>query len=270
MKRRRSTLRPGKLLGLGLVVLLGSGPALAESPYRLAPAREWTLLGAGAAMGVTGLALADQREPFTEAELAGLDVADLNGFDRAGMEPFRATWDGDALAYASLALPLTLLADARTREDWKNLGCMWGEVLLLQAGLTGLTKGLVERARPYAYDPGAPLEERTRRSATQSFFSGHTSATAATCYYLARVVSDYPFSKTTKTLAWGTAAIYPAVVGFLRVDSGHHFRTDVLTGYLVGAAIGYLVPQLHRASLKEQAAVQTSLSGGQLTLTFNF
>ena len=36
------------------------------------------------------------------------------------------------------------------------------------------------------------------------------------------------------------------LTGYLRRDSGHHFRTDVITGYCVGALIGYFVPELHR------------------------
>ena len=42
------------------------------------------------------------------------------------------------------------------------------------------------------------------------------------------------------------AALAPATVGFLRVKGGKHFPTDVLTGLVVGAATGYLVPRLHK------------------------
>ena len=256
---------------LALVSLLCfPNPTAAQSPYRLAPGREWTLVGIGAGLNLGGLALINEIEPFTQSELALLDPADVNSFDRSGMEPYRSDDAGDALLAASFALPFTLLADSRTREDWKTLGVMWGEVLLLQAGVTAVTKGLTERARPYAYDSGAPLDVRTNRDAKTSFFSGHTSATAATCFYVGKVVSDYPFSKTTKTLVWGAAAVYPAVVGFLRVDSGHHFRTDVITGYLAGAAIGFLVPHLHRTPRSSDGAVGANLSAGKLTFVVRF
>jgi membrane-associated phospholipid phosphatase len=42
------------------------------------------------------------------------------------------------------------------------------------------------------------------------------------------------------------AAVYPALVGYLRRDSAKHFRSDVITGYLVGALIGIGVPLLHK------------------------
>ncbi len=248
----------------------GQEEAGAQSPYQLRSNREWTLLGVGAALGLSGLALIDDIEPFTENELSALNTQDINSFDRSGMEPYREATAGDVMKYASFALPLTLFIDTRTRQDWKTLGVMWGEVLLVEAGFTAITKGLVRRTRPYAYDPDAPLDQRTSTDARVSFYSGHTSVTAATCFYLARVYSDYPMSGTTKTIAWSVAAVYPAVVGLLRVDSGHHFRTDVLTGYLVGAAVGILIPQLHRASGNEDSSIGAAASGGRFALTFNF
>lgn len=256
-------------LAIGLF-LGGQNVACAQSPYQLKPGREWTLLGAGAALGLSGMAVIHNIDPYTETELAALNSQDVNSFDRAGMHPYREDVAGDVMRSVSLALPLTLLIDERTREDWKTLGVMWGEVLLLQSGLTAITKGLVQRARPYAYDPEAPPEKRKSRDARVSFFSGHTSATAATCFFLASVYSDYPFSKTTKTIAWSAAAVYPAVVGFLRVDSGHHFRTDVITGYVVGAVIGVLIPKLHKTKDTDGVAPSQSLSLDGMRLGFIF
>ena len=95
------------------------------------------------------------------------------------------------------------------------------------------------------YDPDTPLEKKQTVGARLSFYSGHTSTTAATTFYVARVFSDYLSNKTVKTLIWIGAAIYPALTGYLRRDTGNHFRTDVITGYLMGAAIGYLIPEIH-------------------------
>lgn len=253
-----------------IVCMFSASPAGAQSPYHLTSNKEWILLGAGASTTLTGVLLVNQVKPYTESELAGLDPGNINSFDRAALNPYREDLAGNALNLASFALPFTLLADSRTRTDWKTLGAMWGEVLLLQSGVTAMTKGLVECARPYAYDVNAPVEVRSDRRAKMSFISGHTSSTAAICFFLATVYSDYPFSRTTKTIAWTTAAIYPALVGFYRVDSGHHFRTDVIAGYLAGAAIGCLVPALHRQRPGENAPVGVSGSSGQLRFVFNF
>ena len=253
-----------------LLALVCTDPASAQGPYKLESAREWTLLGSGAALNIGGLALMSGIEPFTVEELGALDPSGINSFDRDGMRPYRATADGDAMLYASFLFPLGLLADGRSRDDWKTLGVMWGEVLLINSGVTALTKGLSQRTRPYAYDSQAPIDKRTSRDARVSFFSGHTATTAATCFFVATVVSDYPFSGTAKTVVWSAAAIYPAVTGFLRIDSGHHFRTDVITGYVVGAAIGVLIPKLHKSTPSEGVAPYQSVSPDGMKIGFVF
>ena len=45
---------------------------------------------------------------------------------------------------------------------------------------------------------------------------------------------------------WSGAVLIPATAAYLRVQSGKHFPTDVMAGYAVGAAIGWLVPHLHK------------------------
>ena len=71
---------------------------------------------------------------------------------------------------------------------------------------------------------------------------------------------------------WAGAAVYPALVAYLRRDSGHHFRTDVLTGYAIGAAIGYFIPQLHKVSQNEQLSVNYIYSGefAGIGVSYNF
>ena len=53
-------------------------------------------------------------------------------------------------------------------------------------------------------------------------------------------------SKGVKTVTWISAATIPAAMGVLRVRSGRHFPTDVITGYAVGALLGWAVPYIHR------------------------
>ncbi|MEM9023429.1 MAG: phosphatase PAP2 family protein, partial [Bacteroidota bacterium] len=45
----------------------------------------------------------------------------------------------------------------------------------------------------------------------------------------------------------------PATTGLMRVLAGKHFPTDVITGYAVGGAIGFLVPHLHRKRADKEA-----------------
>ena len=64
---------------------------------------------------------------------------------------------------------------------------------------------------------------------------------------MAKVFSDYhPELGNKKFWLYGAALIPPVVVGALRVKAMKHFPTDIMAGLTVGAAIGILVPQLHK------------------------
>jgi len=236
------------ILFLCFLLLLAPGPGRSQShpPFALEARREGVLLGAGAALGLTSLILGAQVEPLTPHEIAGLDLNDVNQFDRSGFAAYRDDLAGDGLLAVSYALPLTLLAKADCRRDWHTLTMMWAETTLLNVGTAGVVKSSVQRTRPFAYDPRAPIDIKTSKTGRFSFYSGHTSQAAANCFFTARVFSMYATHNGTKILVWAGAALYPAVTGYLRVDSGHHFRTDVMAGYCMGALFGFLVPELHR------------------------
>jgi len=241
---RRTPARAGLVLALFLVAWARAGAA--QPVYDLETKREWILLGSGAVLGISALAIIHNVEPLSLEEIAALDPEDINSFDRSGVRPYRDTHAGDALLYASFVLPLTLLGPGETREDWKTLGVLWAETVLIAAGVNGVVKGLVLRTRPYVYDPETPMDKKLATDARLSFYSGHTSATAANCFFVAKVFNDYLDNRAAKAAIWTGAALYPALTGYLRRDSGHHFRTDVITGYCIGALIGYFVPELHR------------------------
>jgi membrane-associated phospholipid phosphatase len=132
---------------------------------------------------------------------------------------------------------------------------MYSEVLLLNVGITGIVKGLSKRTRPYAYDSASPLEQTTKIDSRLSFFSGHASTTASNYFFTASVLNEYITNNTTKTLIWSAAVIIPAITGFSRVNTHWHFPTDVIVGYIVGAAIGYLVPLIHKQESDDAGTV---------------
>ena len=76
---------------------------------------------------------------------------------------------------------------------------------------------------------GCPFSRSYFQLATFSFFT-------------AKVFSDTNPNSKLRPWVWSSAALLPAVTGYLRVKGGKHFPTDVIVGYAVGAAIGILVP----------------------------
>jgi membrane-associated phospholipid phosphatase len=123
---------------------------------------------------------------------------------------------------------------------------MTAELLLLNGGFNGIIKSSALRTRPFVYNPDVSLELKTQKKARFSFYSAHTSTTASLTFFTARLFAGYLTDTKTKTLIWIGAVTYPALTGYLRLETGRHFRTDVITGYILGAFFGYIIPDLHR------------------------
>jgi membrane-associated phospholipid phosphatase len=143
-----------------------------------------------------------------------------------------------------MALPAFFLSTKHSRSQLGSLVVMGFEVGMINFGITSSVKNLSSRARPYVYNPNVPMEERTSSLSRKSFFSGHTSHTAAFSFFFAKVLNDFhPNMKTgLKITMWTVAIAVPVTTAYLRVESGKHFKTDVFTGFMVGAATGWLVP----------------------------
>jgi membrane-associated phospholipid phosphatase len=245
-----------------LSALLLATAVHAQPVYQLEPERDWLLLGSGCALTVSGLIAYNNVKPLTLDEINALDRSNINRFDRDAVRPFRAGLTGDIATGISVTMPLVLLSDRRIRQEWRTIGVMWSEVILLQSGLNAIIKSLTERVRPYAYDPGTPMYRKTTAEARVSFYSGHTGTAAAMSFFTARLFSEYFPHSRSRTLVWGAATVYPALVGMERIRSGQHFPSDVIIGYISGAAIGYFIPTLHKSKMASKITVESTLIGG--------
>jgi membrane-associated phospholipid phosphatase len=226
--------------------------AAAQSVYKLSYATDFTISGIGIATNVPAYFLKKNKPLLTETEINALNKNNIWKPDRFATHQWntKAARVSDVFMYGSMALPALLLIDkaVRSNKDAGRVSLMYAEVLVLNAGLTNLTKELAQRKRPYNYNPDAPLSKKQQRDATSSFFSGHTSFSAASTFFMAKVYADMNPDSKWKPYVWTGAAVIPLTTGILRVAAGKHFPTDVLIGYLVGAATGILVPHLHKVN----------------------
>jgi membrane-associated phospholipid phosphatase len=216
----------------------------------------------GAGFLIQGL---DYAAPYSEEEIMTNppDIEDINSFDRGSALNWspKAGDISDYVLFTTAILPAAFLSEHHTGRDIKTLLIMYAEVFTFNYGATEIAKNLAKRPRPYVYNPDLPIETRTGPDSRKSFFSGHTSQTAAACFYFAKVIDDYhpTLQKGVKIGMWAFAVSVPAVNGYLRVKAGKHFPTDVIAGYVVGAASGFLIPELHRTRqskiLKEELKV---------------
>lgn len=170
---------------------------------------------------------------------------------------------------ASTYLPLALLLGKGPRRDVLKLALMYGQTVALRRGLTNIVKYSVRRPRPYLYDttldPATVVESYDR----EAFLSGHTSGSAATAFFFGRVFADYYPDSKLKPYVWTLAAGLPAFTGYFRIRAGQHYLSDVVAGYLLGAAIGYSVPLLHR-SPRARERLTLSPTGPGIYLSYRF
>jgi undecaprenyl-diphosphatase len=115
-----------------------------------------------------------------------------------------------------------------------------------------LGKHWFSRARPFLYYQDYPEEKIGEGDAYDSFPSGHATMAFAGAAFTSYVFATYhpdsvwkiPVTVASYSLAIATAA--------MRVASGNHFPSDVLTGALLGTLVGVGIPFLHRSLASKQ------------------
>lgn len=230
-----------------------------NSPYAISWKADAFLAPLGAGLFGTSLIL-DRNKPSIVP--GTYQIADINGLDRKFISAYKKTpaTVSDVFMFSSVALPGLLLIDRNICKD-KSYYIMYAEVLMVNGSITFFTKTLSNRARPYAYYAGTDPTLLSGKEPLRSFFSGHTSFTAASLFFMAKVYHDYHRHSPWRYVIWSGAAVTPAITGLLRVRAGKHFPTDVATGYIVGAATGYLVPLIHQKIKQRQQPEVQQLDG---------
>lgn len=222
--------------------MLGQGTA-----YSLSPAREVSLFSAGISFNALGYIQSRNTSVLKVEDIEKLDRNDLDGLDRTATYNYstKSRHASDKLLVGSLFLPTLLMIDPHQRNQLGEKGTMLAQTYLINAGTTLLVKSLVRRTRPFVYNENAPLSEKLKADARMSFFSGHTSFTASSAFFTASMLTANGQNKDLAPVIWSSAAVLPAVQGYLRWKAGKHFPTDIFIGYAIGAGLGYLIPKIH-------------------------
>ena len=191
------------------------------------------------------------------------DKDDVNALDRIFMNSYSKKLDkaGDISLVAAMAAPAVLLAT--DKDEWFTIGTMYAETLLIANGIKELTKLCVTRARPYMYyDPSTyPEDDLEDGDFANSFPSGHSTMAFAGATFASYTFSKYfPDSPYRYAVTGGSYALALATAA-LRIKSGNHFMTDVLTGAVLGTAVGFLVPWMHTFNTKNDLNVGLTGNG---------
>ncbi len=230
--------------------------------YNVNPYIDGAITVGAAATNYWGMVVLDRKAPLDSAEIANVDANDINRFDRSATEQdpdfMHQAWKiSDVGMRGSFMLPLLLLLEKETRQDWAPLLLLFLQTEAMAGNLYSWGTAIhIDRIRPLVYHPDVDYDEKTFVRNKNSFYSGHTSTSAAASFFVAKVYCDYhPELGNKKFIFYGLALIPPAFTGYYRYKGMKHFPTDVLTGMAVGAATGILVPHLHKHRKNKNLAI---------------
>lgn len=134
-----------------------------------------------------------------------------------------------AIGSAAAYLPaFAVLAAVLVRRRLPRLAVFAVVTVLGSSALNALVKIAVDRARPALPDPVAS-------ASGLSFPSGHAQA-AVVCYAVLLIVLAPMLDRRGRRVAMCGAGLMALAIGFSRVALGVHYVSDVLAGYVLGAA----------------------------------
>jgi membrane-associated phospholipid phosphatase len=137
---------------------------------------------------------------------------------------------------------ISMLILAIHRRSWTPVilivSASVGSLLMTIAG-----KDLIARQRPPLVDAVPPFEY------SPSFPSGHTLNAVVVVGIIAYLVILRRTSKRARVAVGAAAVVFAVAVGISRVYLGHHWFTDVLAGFVLGAAWLSIIITAHRLYL---------------------
>jgi len=151
------------------------------------------------------------------------------------------------------AAPLALLFGDKFRKNWDDIVLLMAEVNAINMftfQFSPFGPYFQKRYRPIVYYAFTQAQRDANNAGSNrvSFYSGHTSAAAASLFLMAKIYCDYnpQIEGWDKVGIYALASIPPLTMGFLRIIALQHWPSDVLVGGLVGGTIGIVVPEMHR------------------------
>ena len=230
--------------------------AEAPRPHQLKydVALEATVIGASMAF-VLGTELVRSVKPLAcrWCDRSG-DVDHLNGLDRWGRtlkwrDPLRSQFDSGVTAFllepafAMVDMIVVSAADDADRAFPVDL-LVISEAVAVSTFLNQAAKLVFARERPFVHV--LPPDERKRTVAPSdnnvSFYSGHSAMTFSLASAAGTVATLRGYRL--MPMVWGTLVPLAIATGYLRIGGDKHYLTDVLTGAILGTAVGVALPLL--------------------------
>jgi membrane-associated phospholipid phosphatase len=225
----------------------------------------WHGVGTGAAFaGALGLTLVAPDQP-------GPDWA-LGAWDRSARGRFSdsAAKASDQLLSLVATLPLAIQMSDGFDTAFGNAALIYGETQAVSVFLNSAIKLAFGRPRPYTHSRDPEIQEFAKEEgpdAFASFYSGHASLTHTAAMAGSLLYAMRTDELVARHVVWGLEFGLAGITAQLRVRAGRHYPSDIWTGALVGAGIGFAVPALHGVELERVQASEWAVAGGAFGLT---
>jgi membrane-associated phospholipid phosphatase len=218
----------------------------------------------GALLGALGLTLVAPNQP-------GPDWA-LGAWDRSARHRFSnsAAKASDQLLTLNAALPLAYQMSDGFDTAFGNAALIYGETQAVGILVNSAVKLIFGRPRPYTHSTDPEVQEFAKEEgpdAFASFYSGHSSLSHTAAMSGSILYAMRTDELVARHVVWGLEFALAGVTAQLRVRAGRHYPTDIWTGALVGAGIGFAVPALHGVELDRIEATEWVVAGSAFTVT---
>lgn len=232
--------------------------------FKLNPYADSVFASIGFSLATTGLILDKVQHVKEQVPVSDFSFTEdqINKLDRLWYNKYSKPIDtvADVITVTAVLAP-ALEAIVIPNSEILPLAVMYAETALLTQGTCEILKMAVNKPRPYMYFDGYPQKEVDNGDWCCSFPSKHTAfAFTAATFATYTVCKYFPSSPWRFAVTGGSYAI-AAAVGILRIASGNHFITDVLTGAAIGSLYGFVVPWVHSLlTTKENEKFNAGLS----------
>jgi len=259
-----------KLLGILFFLFVYCLSVNGQISYKLNWQREATIASADLLLLATGLPAYQEVQPYEWYQVFELTPPPLFVIDRQAVNNWNPEMakNSDYLLGGIMMLPALAMFDRDTREQGGVILFMYAEVIATTGIATAAIKGWSERARPYVYNNAVALDERISQSSMRSFVSGHTALAFGAASFVSTTYADlHPDDPMRWAVLIGSFGL-ASTVGYMRVESGQHFPTDVIAGAALGTLIGWGIPALHREA--RYRGIRWNAGWNQFRLVWDF
>lgn len=233
-----------------------AGPTIEwKAEWAQAGAVNYGIVGGAAAISLTAALLkppSDHPDKYLLFDRAAEDALALSSV----RDRYRARDTSDVLLSLETTWPFfvdSVIVAYGIRSSPKaawEMAVIDAEAIAISAALHQVTTALVGRPRPYVHDCGDKIpvdaNDCVRSSRFRSFYSGHSSlaftGASLICAHRARIAL---FGGGWDTATCVTAYLAAGTTAALRIVGDVHHATDVITGAVIGTAVGLGIPALH-------------------------